>query len=117
MRSLATPARRDWREHIMTEHRPFPARTAAAAIALVALTCAAAPSSGWAQRVAHDLSRSEQVTGKVTVKAVDLATRHMTVTEANGESHTLKVGPEIKNLDKVKPGDKISVTYTVSAAF
>ena len=101
----------------MTENRLFSARTVAAAIALAALACAATPSSVWAQRVAHDLSRSGQVSGKVTVKSVDLATRHLTVTEANGDVHTLKVGPEIKNLDKVKAGDKISVTYTVSAAF
>ncbi|HEY2750740.1 hypothetical protein [Phenylobacterium sp.] len=97
--------------------RPFSARSAAAAVAMAALTCAASPSTVWAQRVAHELSRAAQVSGKVTVKSVDPATRHLTVVEANGDTHTLKVASDIKNLDKVKPGDKISVTYTVSAAF
>ncbi|HEY2358539.1 MAG TPA: hypothetical protein VGH86_13895 [Phenylobacterium sp.] len=96
--------------------RAMPLATATA-LALGALALSAAPSASWAQRVARDLTQAEQVTGRVTVKSIDLATRHLTVVDAKGEAHTLKAPPEFKNLDRLKPGDTISATYSVSAAF
>jgi ribosomal protein L24 len=63
------------------------------------------------------ISRTEKVTERVTVKSVDVATRHVTVTKANGDTVSFKAPPEIRNLAQLKPGDKISATYTVEAEF
>lgn len=46
-----------------------------------------------------------------TVEAIDLATRHVTLKGPQGKSMTLAVGPEVKNLDKVKVGDRVVARY------
>jgi hypothetical protein len=69
---------------------------------------------------AHDqvsVSRSESVTGKVTIKSIDAATRHVVVTDSGGESFSLKAPPEVRNFDQLKVGDTISATYTLEAEF
>lgn len=40
----------------------------------------------------------------------------MTVTGPRGKTLTLKVGPEVKDLDQVKPGDQLIVRYFESLA-
>ena len=47
----------------------------------------------------------------VTVKAIDPAVPSITVTTAEGRTVTRKV-EERKNLEGVKPGDRIDITYT-----
>jgi hypothetical protein len=59
------------------------------------------------------VSRSSTQTSEVTVKAVDVATRHLTIANAKGETQTVKVPAEYKRLDALKPGDKIKATYAV----
>jgi hypothetical protein len=54
-------------------------------------------------------SRSMKVTA--TVKAIDLTNREVTLEEPHGKSETFKVGPEVRNLDQVKVGDKVVVKY------
>jgi len=54
-------------------------------------------------------SRSLKVTA--TVKALDLASREITLEEAHGKTERFKVGPEVRNLDQVKVGDKVLVKY------
>jgi Cu/Ag efflux protein CusF len=67
----------------------------------------AAAGSGFA---AAPITRTEKVTGVATVKSVDHATRHVTVTTAGGETLSLKVAQDSKAL-ALKPGDKIKATY------
>jgi len=55
-------------------------------------------------------SRSFKVTA--TVKALDTANREITLQQAQGGTETFKVGPEVRNLDQVKVGDKVVVRYT-----
>jgi Cu/Ag efflux protein CusF len=46
-----------------------------------------------------------------TVEAIDVATRHVTLKGPKGNTMTLAVGPEVKNLDKVKVGDRVVARY------
>lgn len=55
------------------------------------------------------LARTTRVTA--TVESVDAATRHVTLKGPRGKVVPLQVGPEVKNLDKVKVGDRVTVEY------
>jgi len=59
--------------------------------------------------------RTVNLTG--TVEAVDLANRVVTIKGSKGRTVDLKVGPEAKNLDQVKVGDKVVAKYYESIAF
>ncbi len=52
-----------------------------------------------------------------TVEAVDMANRVVTIKGSRGRVIDLKVGPEAKNLDQVKVGDKVVAKYYESIAF
>lgn len=102
----------------MMTKTPGSGRNAAAAAAglLIALGLAAAPSAGLAQEKAA-VTRSETISGKVTIKSIDPATRRMVVTNSAGENTAMKVPPEVHNLDQLKAGDTINATYTLEAEF
>ncbi len=53
---------------------------------------------------------------KAKVDAVDQAKRLVTLTGPKGNTVTVKVGPEVKNLPQVKPGDTLTVRYLESVA-
>lgn len=91
-------------------------RGAAAAGLLIALGLAAAPASVLAQGQVS-VNRSESISGKVTIKSIDQATRHLVVTNADGENTSMKVPPEVHNFDQLKVGDTINATYTLEAEF
>ena len=59
---------------------------------------------------------AETTSIKAKVDAVDVEKRLVTVTGPRGKTVTLRVGPEVKNLDQVKPGDEIVVRYFESVA-
>ena len=46
-----------------------------------------------------------------TVEKISLATREVTLKGPSGQVHTIKVGPEARNLDKVRVGDRVTVSY------
>jgi len=52
-----------------------------------------------------------------TVEAVDMANRVVTIKGSRGRVVELKVGPEAKNLDQVKVGDKVVAKYYESIAY
>jgi hypothetical protein len=58
---------------------------------------------------------ARQVNTTVTVNAVDTKTPSITYTTADGRTITRKV-ENVKNLDGVKAGDRIDVTFTQAAA-
>jgi hypothetical protein len=82
-----------------------------------AITLAAAPVAVLAQGMVAGLGNSQTLTSKVTVKSVDLKTRHVTVVGPTGDTSTMKVGKAVHNLDRIKPGDKIHATYTLETEF
>lgn len=59
---------------------------------------------------------SETNVVKATVEDVDLEKRQVTLKNDEGKQVKLKVGEAVRNLDKVKKGDKISAAYYKSAA-
>jgi hypothetical protein len=55
--------------------------------------------------------RVEQVSA--TIVAVDAAARTVTLENKKGEKETIKIGPEVKNFDQIKAGDKVTLTVSV----
>lgn len=82
------------------------------------LAFAAAPIPAAAQSAAHvatgqngRVTAAQEVSATVTVQSVDLATRHVTVKRPSGETMTLQISDRVRNLDQLKPGDKINAIY------
>jgi hypothetical protein len=46
-----------------------------------------------------------------TVELIDLAQRHVILKGPSGKVIPLTVGPEVRNLDKIKVGDRVAVEY------
>lgn len=46
-----------------------------------------------------------------TVKAVDMATRTVTLVGPEGKSMVVEAGDKVRNLDQIKAGDKVTVDY------
>ncbi len=61
-------------------------------------------------------SKKETKTVKATVKAIDQATRHVTLTTPDGKDHEYVVGPQARNLAQVKVGDEVIVQYQEALA-
>jgi len=86
----------------------------------LALLIALAAISG-GERTAAAQSAAAKATPRVVVAettsiearldAVDVKTRRMTVTGPHGKTLTLKVGPDVKDLDQLKPRDQLVVRY------
>jgi hypothetical protein len=53
---------------------------------------------------------TQSLTARVT--AIDYATRMVTLTGPQGNTRTVKAGPEVKRLSEIKVGDQITVQYT-----
>ncbi len=83
--------------------------TTVAVLALILSACASKPATDMA--VVDNL---ETVTAQV--EAIDHKTRMVTLKNADGESVTIKVGEEIRNLPQVQVGDTVSVSYYTALA-
>jgi len=57
------------------------------------------------------------VTGTATVEKVDVASRHVTLRNAEGRTITVKCPPEVRNLPQVNVGDECVVSYYESLAY
>jgi Cu/Ag efflux protein CusF len=51
-----------------------------------------------------------------TVEAIDLATRTVTVRDGADNEYVVEAGPEVRNLEQVKVGDEIVVSYYAALA-
>ena len=78
-------------------------------LALAAPALADTPSSSASVIDAYAVARTETVAA--TVKSINVKTRHVTLSLPGGKKQTFAVDPEVKNLDKVKRGDQVVVTY------
>ena len=63
------------------------------------------------------VGETETTTVRATVKAVDMNTRTVTLVGPQGETKTLKVGEQVRNLAQVKPGDTVVARYYESVAY
>jgi Cu/Ag efflux protein CusF len=62
---------------------------------------------------ARGAAAGASVTAVATVDAINQETREVTLRKENGETVTLVVGPEARNLAQVEKGDRVTVTYEV----
>jgi Cu/Ag efflux protein CusF len=62
-------------------------------------------------RATDQAQRSEVVTAKATVEAVDQESHVVTLRSPEGETFDLKVGMDVRNLSQVKPGDQVTVKF------
>ncbi len=53
--------------------------------------------------------RVESMTARV--KAIDLANREVTLHGPGGRVETIRAGPEVKNLEKLEVGDRVTIRY------
>jgi len=63
------------------------------------------------------LERSNTVQATAAVTNIDLKNRLVTLKNSAGEEQTISVGPEVRNLDQVRRGDQVNVTYYESVVF
>jgi Cu/Ag efflux protein CusF len=63
------------------------------------------------------VTKQNQVTATATIKAIDQATRSITLRAENGDEDTFTVGPEVTRFDQLKVGDTIKATYYESLVF
>ena len=61
--------------------------------------------------------RENTVSSTATVQKIDLETREVTLSGADGKPFTIKCGPEVRNLPQLKVGDQVTATYYESVAY
>ncbi|HQR52404.1 MAG TPA: hypothetical protein PLZ79_03980 [Burkholderiales bacterium] len=82
----------------------FRSTLAIASVAILLTACAPQPPK--------PLALSETVEATATVEAIDQSTREVVLRDAQGHQMLVKVGPEVRNLAQVKPGDRVVVRFT-----
>jgi Cu/Ag efflux protein CusF len=55
-------------------------------------------------------------TATATVAAIDMATREVTLRREDGQQVSVVAGPEVRNLDQVKVGDRVVLDYVEAIA-
>jgi Cu/Ag efflux protein CusF len=73
--------------------------------------------SAAANQVPPPVTKQNQVTVTATIKAIDPATRSVTLRAENGDEDTFTVGPAVTRFDQLKAGDTIKATYYESLVF
>lgn len=81
--------------------------TALPALSLAALFLAA----GCATTPPEPLSIASTIEVTATVEKIDVARRLVTLRPAAGDSFTVEVGPEVRNLPQMKVGDRVTARY------
>ena len=73
--------------------------------------------SAAANQAPPPVTKQNQVTVTATIKAIDPATRSVTLRAENGDEDTFTVGPDVTRFDQLKAGDTIKATYYESLVF
>lgn len=90
--------------------------TIGAAVVLLPTTIPAAYAADKAGEM-MGVGESETAVMQATVKSVDVAKRTLVLVGPSGETKSMKVGPEVKNLAQVKAGDVIVARYSEAVAY
>lgn len=77
------------------------------AIATLVAGCASTPEAP------RQVKISDEVAAQVNILAVDKATRELTLQRPNGTPVVVVAGPEVRNFDQIKAGDKLTARYIV----
>jgi translation initiation factor IF-1 len=80
---------------------------ALAAAATLAAACSTTPAP---------VTVSDTVSATAVVEAVDPATRRIRLKAADGRSMMVQAGPQVRNFDRVRAGDRVTVSYTEAIA-
>jgi len=89
---------------------------AIAALSALALPAVAQTSSVTAASAPGKGAIAETVKVDASITAIDKATRGVTLKGAKGEEVTVTAGPEVKNFDQLKVGDKVAIEYVRALA-
>ncbi|CAH2603969.1 conserved exported protein of unknown function [Rhodovastum atsumiense] len=97
-----------------------PAHCAAVAVFVLALTAAGTPLLAQGAATATDQQAgpvvTETRTTTATVETIDQEKRTVLLRTGDGTLLTVQVGPEVRNLAQVRPGDRVTATYRESVA-
>lgn len=63
------------------------------------------------------VTKQNQLTAVMTIKAIDPATRSVTLRAENGDEDTFTVSPDVTRFDQLKVGDTITATYREALVF
>ena len=80
--------------------------TMAAAVLLV-VACAQTP---------KPVTVTDTITATAVVESIDQATRTATLRTADGRALVVRAGPDVRNFDQVKAGDRLRVSFTDALA-
>jgi len=93
--------------------------TSTFAVAISAILIGAAPLAARAQTTTADattapgkLGMSETVKMTATVVLIDMGSRDVVLIDSQGKMHKINVSDQVRNLDQVKVGDKVTTEYT-----
>jgi hypothetical protein len=95
-------------------------RSLLACLVLVAMVAMLPPFATLAMAQASGMAgvgETETTTVRATVKAVDMNTRTVILVGPQGETKTLKVGDQVRNLAQAKPGDTVVARYYEAVAY
>jgi hypothetical protein len=56
------------------------------------------------------------ITAIVTVEAIDVPNRLLTVVGPDGNALVIKLGPDVQNIEKIKVKEKVTINYTEEVA-
>jgi Cu/Ag efflux protein CusF len=90
-------------------HKLFVALGLAAAVA--ALPASAQTGSAMVGTAPGKAAAVETIKVSATITAIDKATRDVTLKGPQGNEMTVTAGPEVKNFDQLKVGDKVDLNY------
>jgi hypothetical protein len=93
--------------------------TSTIALAISAILIGAAPFAARAQTTTADVTTaprkvgmSETVKMTATVVLIDVGSRDLVLIDSQGKMHKINVSDQVRNLDQVKVGDKVTTEYT-----
>jgi hypothetical protein len=93
--------------------------TSTIAFAISAILIGAMPLAARAQTTTTDLTTapgklgvSETVKMTATVVLIDMGSRDLVLIDSQGKMHKVNVSDQVRNLDQVKVGDKVTAEYT-----
>jgi Cu/Ag efflux protein CusF len=85
----------------------------AALLAALPVVASAAPQA----QAPKPVTKQNEVTATATIKAIDPATRSVTLRTENGDEDSYTVSPAVTRFDQLKVGDILKVTYSESLVF
>ncbi len=93
--------------------------TSTLAFAISAILIGAVPFAARAQTATADLTAapgklgvSDTVKMTATVVLIDMSSRDLVLIDSQGKMHKVNVSDQVRNLDQVKVGDKVTAEYT-----